>query len=232
MAEARQDKVREAVGVFHDRESFVNAVDDLMSAGFDRADLSLLAGEQAVEEKLGRDYRRIEELADDPKVPRAAYVSHHTLAEGKTAVIGGLAYIGAVVGAGAAVASGGTLAAAIAAAALAGGGSGLVARAVPRSGPRRLAAGTARARRPAALGARARPGARGADARDPEAGRRHACARARTAGLARSGRQPLERGRVRPVLARRADLIGRTDTPADAAGCRRAPRPRRPERRT
>ena len=126
MAEAGQDKVREAVGVFHDRESFVNAVDDLMSAGFDRADLSLLAGEQAVEEKLGRDYRRIEELADDPKVPRAAYVSHHTLAEGKTAVIGGLAYIGAVVGAGAAVASGGTLAAAIAAAALAGGGSGLV----------------------------------------------------------------------------------------------------------
>jgi hypothetical protein len=126
MAEAGQERVREAVGVFHDRDSFRTAVDHLMSAGFDRAELSLLAGEQAVEDKLGHDYRRVQELADDPKVPRAAYVSHHSLAEGKTGVIGGLAYIGAVVGAGAAVASGGTLAAAVAAAALAGGGGGLV----------------------------------------------------------------------------------------------------------
>jgi hypothetical protein len=126
MAEAGQQTIREAVGVFHDRESFRNAVDDLMSAGFDRAELSLLAGEQAVEDKLGHDYRRVEELSDDPKVPRAAYVSHHSLAEGKTGMIGGLAYIGAVVGAGAAVASGGTLAAAVAAAAIAGGGGGLI----------------------------------------------------------------------------------------------------------
>jgi hypothetical protein len=126
MAEPAQQTVREALGVFHDRDSFQSAVDDLMSAGFDRAELSLLAGARAIEEKLGHAYRKIEELEDDPKVPRAAYVSNHSLAEGRTGVIGGLAYVGAVVGVGAVVASGGTLAAAIAAAAIAGGGGGLV----------------------------------------------------------------------------------------------------------
>src|ERR687897_567944 len=113
MAEAARHTVREAVGVFHDRDSFQSAVEDLMSAGFDRSELSLLAGEQAIEDKLGHAYRRVQELEDDPTVPRAAYVGNHSLAEGRTGVIGGLAYVGAVVGAGAVVASGGTLAAAI-----------------------------------------------------------------------------------------------------------------------
>ena len=126
MAEARRQTVREAVGVFHDRDSFQNTVEDLMSAGFDRAELSLLAGEQAVEGKFGHAYRRVQELEDAPTVPRAAYIGNHSLAEGRTGVIGGLAYVGAMVGAGAVVASGGIVAAAVAAAALAGGGGGLI----------------------------------------------------------------------------------------------------------
>ena len=91
MAEAGRQTVREAVGVFHDRDSFQNTVEDLMSAGFDRAELSLLAGEQAVEGKLGHAYRRVQELEDAPTVPRAAYIGNHSLAEGRTGVIGGLA---------------------------------------------------------------------------------------------------------------------------------------------
>jgi hypothetical protein len=126
MAEGAQETVREAVGVFHDADSFQNAVEDLMSAGFDRSELSLLAGARAIEQKLGHAYQKIQELEDDPTVPRAAYVGNHSLAIGRTGVIGGLAYIGAVVGAGAVVASGGTLAAAIIAAAVAGGGGGLL----------------------------------------------------------------------------------------------------------
>lgn len=118
--------VREAVGVFHDRDAFLNAVDDLMSAGFDRAELSLLAGEEAVEQKLGHAYEKVKDLEDDPSVPRAAYVGDHSLAEARTGIIGGLAYIGAVAAAGAVVASGGALAATIAAAAIAGGGGGLL----------------------------------------------------------------------------------------------------------
>jgi hypothetical protein len=126
MAEAAHETVREAVGVFHDRTSLKNAVEDLMSAGFDRAELSLLASAAAVEEKLPGVYRKIEELEDDPSVPRAAYAGDHSLAEGRTGMIGGLAYIGAMVGAAATVASGGALAAAIAAAAVGGGGAGLI----------------------------------------------------------------------------------------------------------
>ena len=126
MAEAAPQTIREAVGVFHDRDSFQNAVEDLMSAGFDRSELSLLASERAIEDQLGHAYRRVQEFEDDATVLRAVYVSNHSLAEGRTGVIGGLAYIGAVVGAGAVVASGGTLAAAIAAAAIAGGGGGLI----------------------------------------------------------------------------------------------------------
>jgi hypothetical protein len=57
MAEAGRQTVRAAVGVFQDRDSFQNTVEDLMSAGFDRAELSPLAGEQAVEDKLGHAYR-------------------------------------------------------------------------------------------------------------------------------------------------------------------------------
>ena len=66
---------REAVGIFHDAETFQAAVDDLLSAGFHRAELSFLASEHAVEEKLGHRYRRAAALADDPAVPRVAYVS-------------------------------------------------------------------------------------------------------------------------------------------------------------
>lgn len=118
--------VREAVAVFHDRTSFHDAVQDLLDSGFDRAELSLLAGANTVERKLGHAFKRVQELEDAPEVPRAAYVGNHSLAEGRTGIIGGLAYVGAMLGAGAVVASGGTLAATIAAAALAGGGGGMI----------------------------------------------------------------------------------------------------------
>jgi len=118
--------VREAVGVFHDRDSFLDAVEELLSAGFDRSDLSLLAGERAVEEKLGHNYEKVQELEDEAAVPRVAFVGTHSLAEAKTGVIGGLAYIGAMAAVGAVVASGGALAATIAAAVAAGGGGGLL----------------------------------------------------------------------------------------------------------
>jgi hypothetical protein len=118
--------IREAVGVFHDREALESAVEDLLDAGFDRSEISLLAGEQAIEQKLGHAYRKVQELEDDDAVPRAAFVGDHSLALGRVGMIGGLAYIGATVAAGAVVASGGALAATIVAAAIVGGGGGLL----------------------------------------------------------------------------------------------------------
>lgn len=118
--------IREAVGVFKTADALQDAIDDLMSAGFDRAELSLLASEHAVDEKLGHKYRKVAELEDDPAVPRTCYVSTESVGDAEGALIGAPLYVAAVAGAGAVVASGGTLAAALAAATLAGGAGALV----------------------------------------------------------------------------------------------------------
>jgi hypothetical protein len=122
----------EAVGVFHAWQNLQAAVDELLLNGFDRAQISLLAGEKAVEQKLGHIYRKVNELEDEPDVPRIAFVGRDSLTEGKAAGIGALGYVGAVAAVGAVVASGGTLAWAIVAGMAAGGGGaalgGLLAR--------------------------------------------------------------------------------------------------------
>lgn len=118
--------IREAVGVFATADTLQAAIDDLMSSGFDRAELSLLASEQAVEAKLGHRYRKVAEVEDDGTVPRRSYVSTESVGDAEGGLIGGLLYIGAVAAAGAIVASGGTLAAAISGAVLAGGAGGAV----------------------------------------------------------------------------------------------------------
>jgi nitrogen-specific signal transduction histidine kinase len=118
--------VPEAVGIFHSPEDLQGAIDDLLSSGFDRAELSLLASEFAVEEKLGHRYEKVSTLADHLSVARTAYVSTEAIGGAEGALIGGLMYVGAAVGAGAIVASGGSLAAAIAGVALTGGAGGLI----------------------------------------------------------------------------------------------------------
>lgn len=122
----RTTAIREAVGVFHDQVRFQAAIDELLSAGFDRSELSLLADERTIAEKLGYRFARVEELEDDPRVPRSAYVSTEAIGDAEGGVIGGLVYVGAVAAAGAILASGGTLAGAFLAAAMAGGAGGLV----------------------------------------------------------------------------------------------------------
>ncbi|MEJ2121740.1 MAG: hypothetical protein P8Z76_13755 [Alphaproteobacteria bacterium] len=117
--------VREAVAVFEDAETLQEAIDELLSSGFARADLSLLASEPTVAEKLGHKYEKTSELEDDTAVPRSAYVSTESIGDAQGGLVGGLAYIGAVAAAGAIVASGGTIASAFAAAALAGGAGGM-----------------------------------------------------------------------------------------------------------
>lgn len=118
--------VREAVAVFHDRDSFQAAIDDLLSNNFDRADLSLLAGHKSVEEKLGHMYEKVGELEDAPDTPRSAYVERDSVAEARTGIIGGLGYVGALAAVGAIVASGGAVGWAIVGAVLAGGGGSAV----------------------------------------------------------------------------------------------------------
>jgi len=147
------------VGVFHSAEDLEPAIDELLSSGFD---LSILASEGAVAEKLGGYYRPASEIADDPAVPRIAFVSTAAIGDSEGGLIAGLAYLGATVAVGAVVISGGTLAVAIVAAVLADGTGGLVGPVFARWGrasPRRLPARPNRKRRAAVVGARLGPAA-------------------------------------------------------------------------
>jgi hypothetical protein len=117
--------IPEAVGIFHRAEDLQRAIDELLSFGFHRSELSLLASEATVHEKLGHRYKSVNALADDPAVPRSAYVSPEAIGDAQGGLIGALAYVGAAAAAGAVVASGGTMAAIITAAVLAGGSGGL-----------------------------------------------------------------------------------------------------------
>lgn len=122
----------EAVAVFHDVQSFQAAIDDLLSAGFDHADLNVLAHEDAITAKLDRTYTSTKELMDDPEAPRIGYVPGETIGDAEGAVIGAGVYVPAIAGSLAVVASGGTLLGAIAAAAIAGGAGGLIGAALAR----------------------------------------------------------------------------------------------------
>ncbi len=115
--------LREAVGVFHDAEALRSAADALMLNGFDRADLSVLASEAAVQDKLHKAYTAAD-LEDDPQVPHVAYFSGDSLTELKAAIIGVPFFIGAVAAGGATIANGGTLISTIVAALVAGGLAG------------------------------------------------------------------------------------------------------------
>lgn len=125
-AEAPKHTYREAVGVFHQWPNLQAAVDELTTHGFDRGEISMLASEAAVQQKLGHVYHRVSELEDDPDAPRIAFVGRDSLTEGKASAIGTLGYVGAVAAVGAVVASGGALAWAIVAGVAAGGGGAAI----------------------------------------------------------------------------------------------------------
>lgn len=117
--------LRESVGVFTSASDLHGAIDELLSSGFHRAELSLLAGEDAVNEKLGGGFSDARALEDDPAVPRSAYVSPEAIGDAQGGIVGALAYAGATVAAGTVLLSGGTIVAALVAATFVGGTGGV-----------------------------------------------------------------------------------------------------------
>ncbi len=113
-------RVREAVAVMEDVAALELAVEALEAAGFAAGDISLLAGQDTVESKLGRMYRRVEEAEDDPAAPRTAFVSTRTIARREDVVVGSMTTLPTLVAAGTVVASAGAVAAAITGTAIAG----------------------------------------------------------------------------------------------------------------
>lgn len=123
----------EAVAVFHDVANFQAAVDDLLNHGhFDHADLSVLASERAVLDKLGRPYVSTRDLEDDPDVPRVGYIPDETVGNAKGGLIAASAYFPAVLGSLAVISAGATVPMAIAAAVLAGGTGAAIGGALAR----------------------------------------------------------------------------------------------------
>jgi hypothetical protein len=90
------DQVREVVAAFDGLDMLENAVMDLEAHDFDRAAFSLLASEQAALDKLGKRYRRVEELEDSPKVPRETFFSWASRLDAGYGLAPALAFVGAV----------------------------------------------------------------------------------------------------------------------------------------
>ncbi len=115
----------EIVGVFHSRDELEKAMEALEGSGIDRAQLSLLGTQEAVETKLGLPMREVE---SNPEQAAADAPRQEPIKRDETGNLTGLmagipTYIGAALAAGVTAASGGALAG-VAVAALAGGAGG------------------------------------------------------------------------------------------------------------
>ena len=122
-------RIREAVAVFPTEGHFLNAVDDLLEHGFDRADLSVLASGRHTGRGLASLLGGTVALADGAAMPRGALTAPASIAEAKAASVALPVYACTIGGFLIAAASGGTLAFAIpvaVAGGLAGGGLGLL----------------------------------------------------------------------------------------------------------
>ena len=113
--------VPEAVGVFDTFETLQAAFYDLRSVGFHHSDISLLGGKEALQEKLGKAYWQASELEDDPRAPRAHFVSEEAMGEYEGAIAGGFFFVGSYIAMSALLTPASTLAASIAAIAIGGG---------------------------------------------------------------------------------------------------------------
>lgn len=124
MSRSTLPSMREAVAVFDTKPELRAAADALLSAGFDHADLSLLAGERLLERQLGLTPSDLASLEDDPDASVAAYFAPEDYGAAESAALGAPTYVLGITAAGVTAAAGGplvlTLGAAIAAAGLGG----------------------------------------------------------------------------------------------------------------
>lgn len=125
-------QLREAVGYFASGKNLEAAIDELLRSGFNRAEISLLASEKAVEKELGHKYQKVSELEDDASVPRTFYVPTESIGGAEGALISTPLYLAALSAIGAIVASGGSILAVIVGAVVAGGAGGALGTALAK----------------------------------------------------------------------------------------------------
>lgn len=128
-----RETVREAVGVFENETRLQAAADELMTSGFDRADLSVLAEHETVARHLGRDFENVTELEDDPAVATKPLPDNDARVIGEGVVVGGLFFVGVMVTAVPILSAGGSLATAVIWGLAGGVAGGLVGLAISRA---------------------------------------------------------------------------------------------------
>ncbi len=99
-------KVREVAGVFHSRRTLDAAIEDLLSAGFDRADIDELASLDEVYKRF-KTYIAAEEMADLTPTPRQPIVTRDDITLGVILTSSLVAVAGGIIAALIDVASGG-----------------------------------------------------------------------------------------------------------------------------
>lgn len=125
--------VREAVALFHDPDALNGAVSDLVGAGVDRAEMSILAREGYLDGDLVKHYGDMQKAEDDPTAPRQAVYADTDVRQGRTLITSMASAIAALAAGGAVVMTGGAALPAIAAAVGAGGGVGMISALVGKS---------------------------------------------------------------------------------------------------
>ena len=120
---------REIVGTFTNTEAVEKAVAALESAGWDRAELSLLGPKHLLtaDKELVPDSN---DAADNPDVKRAPVLAHDDVRQGRALAAGTAGTIGAFIAAGATILTGGSLLVAIVGSAALGGGAAAVIEAI------------------------------------------------------------------------------------------------------
>jgi hypothetical protein len=113
-------KVREVTGVFASRDSANPAVDDLLLAGFDRADIDTVAEDDRLRKQIGEIPVPAVELADVPDGPRQEVVEPEDMVGVFALCVAVTGCLGAMFGAISAISLGGTTAPTILAAIVAG----------------------------------------------------------------------------------------------------------------
>jgi hypothetical protein len=102
-------KVREVAGVLPSRIALDAAVESLLHAGFDRADIDVLDTLEPVRERLGTTEVVAEEIADLPHAPRRPYFAPEDIISTEVVVASVAASVGAIAAAFVVVSSGGGL---------------------------------------------------------------------------------------------------------------------------
>lgn len=98
-------KVRQAIGIFFEREHLDAAIDDLRNSGFDHDQIGLLATEQTVEKSLSDIYAKTNLHLDASKEPKMAYVNKKANDDNFWSRSGGLFFAGSTATTGAIVAT-------------------------------------------------------------------------------------------------------------------------------